>query len=533
MAQPTSQPLDRRSLLKGAVAAGLAVAEVPFLRTTPAVAQFKQDPFTLGVAAGEPAPDGFVIWTRLAPRPLLARGGMAPVPIEVTWELASDQAMQQVVRSGKTTAWPELAHSVHVELGALEPAREYFYRFRAGGAESPVGRVRTLPAPGAPVAQFRFASAGCQSWEGGYYTAWRSIAEEAFDLVAHYGDYIYENRHITMDRQGRPFPRTLPSDFPLCLNLIDYRRRYALYKSDPDLQAAHASCAFLPSFDDHEVVDNWAADFDRRNAPPEIFRFRRAAAFQAWYEHMPVRKSMLPHGPDLLAYRLLRIGNLADLAVLDTRQYRSRQACGDGFHSKCLEADEPDRTMLGAQQERWLSDGLRAQQGTWQVLAQQVLFSRFDWRSFPWLKAPDIEIRRMDTWDGANAGRDRVLKILQDAQARNPVVLTGDLHMGIALEIKEDWNEPSSRCAGVEFVATSISSNGDGSPTVPNAEALHRHNPHLKFIGIERGYTRHVVTPKTWQADYRVVEKVSVPGAAIATRKSFVVEAGRPGLNDA
>jgi len=186
--------------------------------------------------------------------------------------------MQQVVRSGKTTAWPELAHSVHVAVGALEPARDYFYRFRAGSAESPVGRARTLPAAGAPVAQWRFAAAGCQNWEGGFYTAWRSIADEAFDLVVHYGDYIYENRHVAADRQGRPFPRTLPADFPLCLNLIDYRRRYALYKTDPDLQAAHASCAFLPSFDDHEVVDNWAADSDPRN--PDSLGESRAADLQ-------------------------------------------------------------------------------------------------------------------------------------------------------------------------------------------------------------------------------------------------------------
>jgi alkaline phosphatase D len=383
------------------------------------------------------------------------------------------------------------------------------------------------------VSQLRFASAGCQRWEGGFYTAWRSIAEEAFDLVCHYGDYIYENRYAAADRQNRPFPRALPSDFPFCLTLTDYRRRYALYKSDADLQAAHASCPFLPSFDDHEVVDNWSSDSDPRHTPPEAFLFRRQAAFQAWYEHMPVRRSMLPHGPDMLAYRLLRIGNLVDLAVLDTRQYRSHQACGDGFRSNCKQADEPSRTMLGEGQERWLAEQLRSRQGTWQVLAQQVMFSRFDWRSFPWLNAPDVEIRRMDTWDGASAGRDRVLAMLRDARAPNPVVLTGDIHMGMAFEIKEDWGAPKSRCLGVEFLATSISSNGDGSPTVANANAVHAHNPHLKFIGNERGYTRHTVTADRWQADYRVIEKVSVPGATTSTRKSFVVEAGRPELIEA
>jgi alkaline phosphatase D len=524
--------IDRRRLLARAAAAGLAVAGVPLLRTNPVRAQIKDNPFTLGVASGEPAPDGFVIWTRLARRPLFARGGMAPVPVEVTWELATDPAMQQIVQSGKATAWPELAHSVHVEVGALEPAREYFYRFRVGSAESAVGRARTLPAPGTAVAQLRFASAGCQSWEGGFYTAWRSIAEEAFDLVVHYGDYIYENRYVAADRRGRPFPRSLPNNFPTCMTLTDYRRRYALYKSDPDLQAAHASCAFLPSFDDHEVVDNWAADSDPQGTPPEAFLFRRAAAFQAWYEHMPVRRSMLPRGPNILAYRLVRFGNLADFAVLDTRQYRSRQPCGDGFRSNCKEADEPDRTMLGERQEQWLAESLRTRQGTWQVLAQQVLFSRLDWRSFSWVRAQE-ESLRMDTWDGASAARERVLRVLHHVQAPNPVVLTGDAHMGMAFEIKDDWSDPSSRCVGVEFLATSISSGGDGSPSPSNAEALYHDNPHLKFIGNERGYTRHVVNPTSWQADYRVVEKVSLPGAAVSTRKSFAVEAGRPGLVDA
>ena len=525
--------LDRRDLLKGAAGAGLALAGLPLVRPSPVCAQLAENPFTLGIASGEPAADGFVIWTRLAPRPLTARGGMAPVPFEVTWEVATDQAMQQVVRSGQTAAWPELAHSVRVEVGGLAPARDYFYRFRAGGADSPVGRARTLPAPGSPVAQLRFASAGCQGWEGGFYTAWRSIADEALDFVVHYGDYIYENRYVAADRQNRPYPRVLPSDFSLCLTLTDYRRRYALYKTDADLQAAHAACCFFASFDDHEVVDNWAADSDPKGTPPEAFLFRRAAAFQAWYEHMPVRAGMLPRGPDIAAYRRVRIGDLADMAVLDTRQYRSRQPCGDGFRANCKEADEPGRTMLGERQERWLADELRSARGTWQVLAQQVLFSPFDWRSFPFLPPSDAAVRRMDTWDGASAGRDRVLGILRDAQVANPVVLTGDLHIALAFEIKDDGRDPMSRCVGVEFLATSISSNGDGAPTVPNAEALHAHNPHLKFVGNERGYARHVVSPKVWQADYRVVEKVSVPGAATLTRKSFAVEAGKPGLSPA
>jgi alkaline phosphatase D len=523
--------INRRALLKGAVCSGLGAPALLLNAANPARAQFKSFPFSLGVASGEPAPDGFVIWTRLAPEPLLARGGVNMLRVEVAWDIAADPEMKRLVRSGTAIARIELAHAVHVEIDGLEPARDYFYRFRAGGTESPIGRARTLPPVGADVAQLKFASAGCQSWEGGLYTAWRRLAEESFDFVFHYGDYIYENRFF--DRPKNPLTRTLPKDFPVCFSLLDYRRRYGLYKSDPDLQAAHASCAFLPSFDDHEVADNWAADSDPTNTPAEAFLFRRAAAFQAWYEHMPVRRSAIPRGPDMRVHRRFPFGRLAAINVLDTRQYRSRQACGDGLKSDCKEADETTRTMLGDNQERWLADGLRAGSETWQVLAQQSLFSRFDWRSFPSAPNTDTAIRRMDGWDGASAARGRLLSSLRAAKAANPVVLTGDVHMEMALEVMDDWNEPKSRCVGVELVTTSISSGGDGSPRLTNADTVSTNNPHLKFIGNLRGYTRHVVTAKHWQADFRTVERVSEPGAPVATHKSFVVEAGRPGLNDA
>jgi alkaline phosphatase D len=522
--------LNRRALLKGGLGAGLTLVGPPaYVR---AQVQFKTDPFSLGVASGDPALDGFVVWTRLAPQPLLARGGVGPLRIEVSWEVADDPGMKQVVRAGTAVARVEVGHSVHVEVDGLEPGRDYFYRFRAGDSESPIGRSRTLPARGAEIVQLRFGVAGCQQWEGGFYTAWRRIAEENFDFVFHYGDYIYEYRAFTADRNNRAPPRAMPQDFPTCYNLIDYRRRYALYKSDPDLQAAHASCPFLSSFDDHEVADNWAAESDPANTPAEAFLFRRAAAFQAWYEHMPVRRAVIPRGPDIHAYRRFGFGRLADIAVLDTRQFRSRQPCGDGVKS-CADADAPGRTMMGETQERWLAEELQAPQATWQVLAQQVLFSALDWRSFPFVQPSDSPARDLDAWDGATAGRDRVLRILRDAKVKNAVVLTGDLHMGLALEIKDDWRDETSACVGAEFLATSISSGGDGSASLPNSNALRAGNPHLKFIGNERGYSRHIVTPQHWQADFRVIEKVTSPGLPVTTRKSFIVEADHPGLMDA
>jgi len=523
-----SRGFDRRSFLKSAAAGGLLLAR-PLTGVSPARAQFKGNPFTLGIASGDPSPDGFVIWTRLAPEPLDARGGMAEAPVEVTWQVARDPAMAQVVREGKAIAYVEVAHSVHVEVAGLEPGRDYFYRFRAGDAETAVGRARTLPPPGSAVSELRFAAAGCQAWEGGYYTAWRGIADDHLDFVFHYGDYIYERPYVASFR-GKALPRTLPQDFQSCITLTDYRRRYALYKTDPDLQAAHVSCPFVTSFDDHEVADNWASASDPKGTPAEAFLVRRAAAFQAWYEHMPVRRAVMPYGPDVLAYRRFAVGNLADISVLDTRQYRSRQPCGDGFRAGCLEADEPQRTMMGAKQEAWLAEGLRSSAAIWQVLAQQVLFAHFDWRSYPWIADAEGPAVDLDAWDGASAARDRIMAMWRDARVQNPVVLTGDVHRGLALDLRADWRDPSSPCLGVEFVATSIASGGDGNAALSNAEKLYANNPHLKYIDELRGYHRHTVTPRHWQADFRVVERISTPGLPVTTVKSFAVEAGKPGI---
>lgn len=521
--------VDRRTLLKSAAAGGLLLA-LPLTGGRPARAQFEVDPFTLGIASGDPASDGFVLWTRLAPAPLEPRGGMADAPVEVKWQIATDPQMKRLVREGSATAHVELAHSVHVEVAGLLPARDYFYRFRAGDVESPIGRARTLPAPGAAVDTLRFAAAGCQQWEGGFFTAWRGIADDNLDLVFHYGDYIYERAYWATTLRGQPLARVMPQDFPVCFNLLDYRRRYALYKSDPDLQAAHASCPFIMSFDDHEVADNWAANSDPKLTPPEAFWMRRAAAFQAWYEHMPVRLALMPRGPDIAAYRRFAVGDLAEIAVLDTRQYRSHQPCGDGFKAHCAEADDPLRTMMGAAQEAWLAEGLRTSTATWQVLAQQVLFAPFDWRSYPWVPDADGPAVDLDAWDGASAARGRILAMWQEAKVRNPVVLTGDVHRGLALDLHADLRDPSSPCIGVEFLATSIASGGDGSTETGNTQTLYANNPHLRFISELRGYHRHVVTPRHWQADFRTVERISVPGLPVNTTRSLAVEAGRPGL---
>lgn len=482
---------------------------------------FHANPFSLGVASGDPAPDGFVLWTRLAPEPFDG-GGMPDAVVAVTWEVAEDADFRRIVAKGEAAARPELAHSVHVEVAGLLSARDYFYRFSAGGIQSQVGRARTLPALGAPVSAFKIGLAGCQRYEHGYYTAYRHMADERFDLIFHYGDYIYEYAQYKPTATPKvPVIRRMPRDYGEARTLADYRNRYACYKADADLQAAHASAPFVISFDDHEVSNNWAGDTcQEKGVTPEQFRLRRAAAFQAWYEHMPVRAAQIPNGAAVRAYRRLAIGDLATLNVLDTRQFRSPQACGDGRRA-CPDALDPKRTMLGVAQERWLADGLRQERRRWTILAQQVLLMRIDRDADPAVQKTDME-----KWDGAVAARDRLFAALTAAKVENTVVLTGDIHNNWAGELKANFDDANARGIGVEFVGTSISSDGDGSDTQHHIPKLLAVNPHVKFFNNHRGYMRHILTPKTWTADFRTVERVSVPGMPVKTRKSFVVEAG-------
>lgn len=522
--------ISRRTWLKGLGASALITAGTPlFTGRVWAQPIFRHYPFALGVASGDPSPTGVVLWTRIAPEPFHG-GGMPNQAVEVAWEVARDERMTEVVQSGTTMAHPELGHSVHVEIEGLEPVRDYFYRFTIGGEESRVGRTRTMPAAGAPVAQVRFGVAGCQRYEDGYFTAFKHIADERFDFVYHYGDYIYEYRHVTpADRPN--FVRAMPEPYDEIYTLVDYRNRYAVYKADPDLMAAHASAPFLSSYDDHEVDNNWAGDISEDTAamvPPELFRLRRAAAFQAWYENMPVRRTAFPRGPEITAYNRFGYGDLLDISVLDTRQYRSDQPCGDGTKADCAEALEPNRTMLGDAQERWLYENFKNSEARWNVLAQQVIVMRNDRNPDPAISAPS-----MDKWDGAVAARDRLFAAITESGLSNPVVLTGDIHNNWAGEMKADFDQPSSPTLGVEFVATSISSGGDGADATPDTPALLSQNPHIKFFNNQRGYVRHVVTPDRWQADFQVLDRVSTRGEPARTRQSFVVESGQPVLNEA
>jgi alkaline phosphatase D len=474
-------------------------------------------PFTLGVASGDPAPDGVVLWTRLARDPLHG-GGMPRERIEVDWQVAADEHMNQVVQTGRATATPDLGHSVHVEVNGLEPGRWYWYRFKTGSHLSVIGRTRTAPDASKPLDKLSFAFASCQHYEQGYYTAYEHMAEEDIDLVVHLGDYIYEGGI------GRDRPRRHSG--PEIVSLDDYRNRHALYRSDPALQKTHAMFPWIVTWDDHEVDNNYAADVPEDGMQRERFLERRANGYQAYYEHMPLRRSSLPQGSSLQLYRRLAFGDLAEFSVLDTRQYRSDQPCGEGNKPQCAGALSPQQTMLGGEQERWFLDGLQSSQRRWNVIAQQVLMAKID-------RGTGEPLFSMDQWSGYEVARARILDFLHERRIANPVVITGDIHSNWVADLKLDFADPESATVGSEFVGTSITSGGDGGDAQDEAKGFYSRNPHLHFMNRQRGYVRCDVTPNQWRSDYRVVDYVTKPGSGIKTCASFVVEAGRAGVQKA
>jgi alkaline phosphatase D len=479
-------------------------------------------PFTLGVASGDPGPDSVVLWTRLAPDPLAPNGGMPPAPVSVAWSVYADEACTKVVVEGKTTALADEAHSVHVVAERLEAGRCYWYRFRLGDVPSPVGRTRTLPAAGQVLPRFRLAVAGCQRIEHGFYTAWRDIAGEDVDLVYCYGDYIYEF-HLPEDTIPARVGKTLSKRQCRRLrNLGDYRVRHALYKLDPDLAAAHAMHPFVIAMDDHDVINNWAGDGSPRISGPRFLALR-AAAFQALYEHCPLRPEAKPNGSAIEINRSFAIGDLIKLIVVDSRQFRSPQACGGPGVKVCPEAGDEGRTMLGPAQESWLEHQFAEARSTWTVLGNQVVMMQ--------LLHGDNEPRTINTdkWDGYSAARRRLLEAAAAAGA-NLVVLTGDAHRGIAGNLALDFADPSAKLVGVEFVATSISSDRDGEPEVELREMFLRNNPHLKFYDTHRGYTLCTFTGERCVAEYRALDFVSRPGSSIRPAAMFEIRAGEPGL---
>ncbi len=511
--------LSRRTFVTGtatlAAAAWLSSCRSPSL--TAAAPKFSAYPFSLGIASGEPASDGMVLWTRLAPEPLVPGGGMPPEPVRVSWEIAEDEGMSRVVRSGTTLARPEWGHSVHVELTGLPSDRWYWYRFKAGAETSAIGRTRTLPSPTALPPRLRYCFASCQNYENGLFTALHHLAREENDLVVHLGDYIYEGAARANQVRRHNSPEIVTLD--------DYRARYSLYKMDPALQAAHASAPWIVTWDDHEVDNNYAADIPQDDVPRDVFLLRRAAAYQAFYEMMPLRSSARPQGFNLQLYRRLDYGRLASFHMLDTRQYRTDQPCGDGNKPPCDAALSPDATVLGVRQRDWLFRGLEQSSAGWNILAQQIMMARVDR-----MAGPELAVS-MDQWPGYEFERRQLLRHFVDRGIKNPVVLTGDIHTNWANELVADFDGLDGRSVAVEFVGTSITSGGDGTAEPRNLQATLAENPFVKFHNAERGYVRCEVTPETWTTDYRTVPFVTRPDAPINTRATFTVESGRPQLN--
>ncbi|THV41148.1 alkaline phosphatase D family protein [Glycomyces buryatensis] len=518
--------LSRRTLLTSSAAgAAIAVPSAGWAETR-RHATVTSDPFTLGVASGDPTPDGVVLWTRLAVDPLAedGMGGMPDASLDVKWEVSTSKRFNRRVASGTEEASPEWGHSVHIELDDLEPDTKYYYRFKTGRWVSATGTTRTAPAAGDMPESLTMAFASCAQYEHGFFNAYRRLAETKPDLVLHLGDYQYEytkNTYVSPDGNVRDH------EGPETTTLAGYRQRHAQYKADEDLQAAHAVAPWLVVFDDHEVDNNWADEvYEHPEIPQPDFLARREAAFRAYWENMPLRRSSLPSGIDMLAYRRIQWGQLANFHMLDTRQYRDDQACGDGAQTDCAEASDPERTITGQEQEDWLLDGLHESEQRWDVIGQQVFFSRRD------SIAGDSERVSMDAWDGYQGSQERITQGMIDSGALNPVVLTGDVHRHWASEIKSDWDDPDSAGVGVELVCSSITSGGNGTDEVPSDHNDLKVNPHIKFRNSQRGFVTTLITPDQLDVDFQVVPRVTSVDSAVHIRRSYSVASGDRTLHE-
>ncbi|HET8755553.1 MAG TPA: alkaline phosphatase D family protein [Solirubrobacteraceae bacterium] len=513
--------ISRRTLLKtgGSFAAGITLIG---LTSDRALAQpsFDSDPFTLGVASGDPTPQGVVLWTRLAPSPLVVGGGLPAEPYEVRYELARDEDFRHIHRHGSTAALPDEAHSVRVELDDLPPERAWYYRFKAGDAISPVGRTRTTPPGNSQLGTLKLAFVSCQNYAEGYFTPYADVAQSDLDAVIFLGDYIYEGgAHVVRAHAPAREIRTLD----------EYRIRHGQYKTDADLQAAHAAHPWLVTWDDHEFKNNHAGFDIDPDVPIEVARERRAAAYRAYWEHMPLARARKPEGPDLQLYRRFHWGKLVTFNVLDGRQYRSDQPpeCtnpqrdGSGY---CPDNLLVERTMLGSEQLEWLLADLATTKTRWNVLAQQTAFAPFNRPA----GALTQRFIGTDNWDGYVAERQRILDWLAERGTLNPLVLTGDAHRNRVSNVPPDYRTLEGDPVAVEFLGTSVSSNGDEAVTTRYCDDPA--NPHVVFQNNNRGYVRCTVTPDAWTSECRAVTTVTAPAAEAWTLATATVENGRPGV---
>lgn len=502
----TSQPAltPRRQLLALAAA---TLASPLFVRHARAADAPR---FALGVASGHPSANGVVLWTRLT-------GTALPPRTEVHWQLARDEGFRDIAAHGVESAVGEDAHSVHAEPSGLEPGRHYWYRFEALGQRSTSGRTRTAPAADA-AARLNFAIASCQRWDHGHYAAWRHMAGEDLDLVLFLGDYIYEYpaNPLALRSHSGGMVRTLEQ----------YRARYAQYKSDAALQAAHAAFPWLVVWDDHEVDNDYASL--QGHGLQDHFEQQRAAAYQAFWEHMPYPKSARPKGADMRIYSRLDWGSLARIHALDNRQYRDAQVCPRpqrGGSNTVLLKDcpallDPRRSLLGAAQERWLAEGWDLQR-PWNLVAQQTLMARLS-RS-----ANNQAHYWTDGWDGYAPARDRLLGVVAQRKVPGVVVLGGDVHANYVADLKSNFDDASAAVVATEFCGTSISSHGSAQGRV---DAAMRFNPHVRYgRADQRGYVAFSLDARQLQARLMVVAAPADPTSTVHAAANFVVDARKAG----
>ncbi|GAP47371.1 alkaline phosphatase [Streptomyces azureus] len=476
-------------------------------------ARITDDPFILGVASGDPLPDSVLIWTRLAPEPFAEDGGLGRQRVVVYWEVAMDEWFAFVEHRG----------------GGHRPSRVRPQRARRRQG-SDAGQPLLLPVPGGRLDQPH----GPDPYGTGSGQRRRQHAAGRRGLPGLPGRLPHRPPASGAGgrRRGLP-PRRLPVRVrrglgrrspplhrcqtarrvqPEATTLADYRLRHALYKTDPDLRAAHAQHPFVVTWDDHETENNYAGAIDERNSPQEEFLVRRAAAYRAYWENQPLRAEQLPQGPDAQLYRRLAWGSLAQFDVLDTRQYRFDQAYNERPHAWGAESDDPARTLTGAEQERWLLDGWRASGALWNVMPQQVCFSQ---------RKLDLTVPArgsMDAWDGYRASRNRVMAGAKAAGIDNWIVLTGDVHVGYAFDIKDDFDDPQSRTVGTEFTCTSLASGGNGAEKPADWDTYMKANPHMKYFDGRRGYVRVELGRENAQGDFRTVSAITKPGGAPSRR---------------
>ena len=516
---PPDSPLSRRAVIGGSAAAAVALSVVP--ATSAWARPLRLDyPFTLGVASGDPEPTSVVLWTRLAPAPFSRGHGMrGHDKVTVRWEVAVDEGMRFVVRRGRATTYDAWAHSVHVEAKGLRPGHEYWYRFEVAGHVSPVGRTRTAPAPWDSVAGLTFASVSCQAYDYGFFTSYPHIVEDDPDFVLHLGDYVYEyGMSATAGNRGTPVPEIVqqaPS------NLEQWRATHALYKQDPSLQEAHRLLPFVLTWDDHEYFNDYAGgapDPAGGGTSPQ-----RAASYQAYWEHLPLRAAARFKSGEIRIYRRLSFGRLLQLDMIDGRQYRSVPPCGWGEAQACEAAYDPAITMLGARQEQWLYAGLSAK-ARWNAFGNNVMIARLDH------DGAAGELLWNDAWDGFPAARNRLLNEVVARDVRNAVFVTGDWHSTFVNHVKQDFDAPDSPVVASEFVGTSVSTNGDGIVYGPYYGPMIAFNPHIKYFdGDRRGYQRHTLTADAWRTDLVMVDRVGTPTSPASVLGSWVVQDGVPG----